>query len=513
MKQLLRRFRLIYVAPVFALIALCAWAFASPMGAAPDDDFHLVSIWCSTGDDSYCQSGSVESSRFVPEAILESPCYAFYSENSAACQSELDFGSDALVETMRGNFVGAYPPLYYSVMSVFVGDDAHLSVMLMRLFNVLLFVVITTALYIALPQARKQTLVWGWLTTTMPLGVFLLASNNPSGWAVAGVGSAWLALVAYYEARSTPIRVVSAILVVVSVLMAAGSRGDSALYVVGAMGVAMILVFENRRRFWLLSVLPVGMLIISAGFFLISRQTSAGINGFGGNEAGPAADQVATAADNLSGFGLLAYNFLNVPSLWMGAFGGWALGWLDTPIPASVVFLGVAVFVGVGFLGLATITRRKAFVIASVGLVLWILPTYVLTQGGDKVGEQVQPRYILPLIVLMGGVLVFQAGARVFALNRVQLVAVVVALSSANLVALHMNMRRYITGNDLPGWNLNAGAEWFWEGAPPPMVVWGIGSCAFAVTVAILARELTRLRPMVEGSVPGRVPLSQASVT
>ncbi|EPR76617.1 hypothetical protein ADILRU_1102 [Leifsonia rubra CMS 76R] len=427
----------------------------------------------------------------MPQAVLKSPCYAFYSEESAACQNRLDFETDDLVETKRGNFAGAYPPLYYSVMSVFVGDDAHFSVMMMRLFNALLFVVITSALYVLLPVIRRPALVWGWLITTLPLGVFLLASNNPSGWAVAGVGSAWLALLSFYDSRTRMTRWASGALVVVSVLMAAGSRGDSALYVVGALGVAAILAFENTKRFWLLTLLPIVMTIVAVGFFFGARQTAAGVNGFSGQEAGPAAQQAATAADSLAGFGLLAYNLLNVPSLWIGSFGGWALGWLDTPIPASVTFLALAAFVGVGFVGLSVLNGRKVFAVAGVGFVLWVLPTYVLTQGGDKVGEQVQPRYILPLVVLMGGLLVIQAGRKRFQLGRVQTLGVVIALSAANLVALHMNMRRYITGNDVPGWNLNAGAEWFWSGAPAPMVVWAVGSAAFAGLVIILAREMS----------------------
>ncbi|MGV8876248.1 MAG: DUF2142 domain-containing protein [Rhodoglobus sp.] len=495
--RLLTKFRLVYLAPVLALLALSAWAFASPMGAAPDDDYHLVSIWCSTGNTAYCQPGSTDDTRFVPAAVLKSPCYAFFSDESAACQNRLDFDTDQLVETMRGNFAGEYPPLYYSVMSVFVGDDARFSALIMRLFNVLLFVTITSALYILLPKNRRSTLIWGWFITTMPLGIFLISSNNPSGWAIAGVGSAWLALLSYYEARTHFVRWASALLVVAAVLMAAGSRGDSALYVVGALGVTAILVFENTRRFWWLTILPAAMILVSAAFFFAARQTSAGINGFGGQEAGPAAAQAATAADSLAGFGLLAYNLLNVPSLWMGAFGGWALGWLDTPMPASVLFFGVAVFVGVGFTGLGALSWRKVVVVAGVGLVLWILPTYVLTQGGDKVGEQVQPRYILPLIVLLGGLMVLQAGRRRFVLSRVQTIAAVIALSSANVVALHMNMRRYLTGNDVPGWNLDSGAEWFWSGAPAPMIVWSLGSIAFAGLLIILARE-TRVTSVSE---------------
>ena len=42
----LRRVPLLALAPVLAFIALLAWAFASPIGAGPDDDYHLVSSWC-----------------------------------------------------------------------------------------------------------------------------------------------------------------------------------------------------------------------------------------------------------------------------------------------------------------------------------------------------------------------------------------------------------------------------------------------------------------------------------
>ncbi|GAA1225457.1 hypothetical protein GCM10009655_25250 [Rhodoglobus aureus] len=462
------------------------------MGASPDDDYHLVSIWCSTGDEAYCQPGSVEKSRFVPEAVLESPCYAFFDNRSAECQEQLDFTTDELVETARGNFVGAYPPVYYSVMSVFVGDNILVSVMLMRLFNILLFVGITTALYVLLPIQRRPALVWGWLITTMPLGLFLIASNNPSGWAIAGVGTAWLALLGYYETTGRGKTIALGALFTLAVFMAAGSRGDSALYVAGAIGVVWVLTFERSRQFVVRSALPAAMLAVSAVFFLMSRQVSSGISGFsGGSNAQTIGTQAADNLENLAGFGLLAYNLLNVPSLWVGVFGGWSLGWIDTSMPAVVTLLALAVFIGIGFAGLSVLNARKAFVVAGVGFVLWALPTYVLTQGGDKVGEQVQPRYILPLIVLLGGLLVLQAGRKRFTLGRVQSVVVVLALSGANLVALHMNMRRYITGNDVPGWNLNAGAEWFWSGAPAPMVVWAVGSAAFAGLVVILAREMS----------------------
>jgi hypothetical protein len=42
----LRRIPLLAFAPILATLTLMAWVFASPIGAGPDDDFHLVSAWC-----------------------------------------------------------------------------------------------------------------------------------------------------------------------------------------------------------------------------------------------------------------------------------------------------------------------------------------------------------------------------------------------------------------------------------------------------------------------------------
>ena len=60
-----KRIRAIHFAPVLALIALFAWAFASPIGAGPDDDYHLVSIWCASGGSEQCAPGSQPNTRMV----------------------------------------------------------------------------------------------------------------------------------------------------------------------------------------------------------------------------------------------------------------------------------------------------------------------------------------------------------------------------------------------------------------------------------------------------------------
>src|SRR5690606_31144837 len=112
---------------------------------------------------------------------------------------ELDFTGPPDRTTERVNFYGAYPPVFHAVLSVFVVTDVQVSVILMRLFSSLVFTAMATALFLLLPAPRRQSLVWSWLVTTVPLGLFVLTSTNPSAWAIAGVGLGGLALVGYYE--------------------------------------------------------------------------------------------------------------------------------------------------------------------------------------------------------------------------------------------------------------------------------------------------------------------------
>lgn len=504
----LRRIPLLALAPVLALLTLTAWVFASPIGAGPDDDFHLVSSWCAgpTAAET-CAPGSEPQTRIVPEALDDIECFAYDPTRSAACQgSDWSWSVTDTIETDRGNFVGAYPPVFYAVTGVLTGDDIQVSALAMRLLTVLLFLGITVALWLLLPLRLRAPLVWGWLITTVPLGVFLLGTNNPSAWAMIGVGSSWLALLGWFETRFTRgdspearaerrRKLALGALFVVSVLMAAGARGDSALYAGLGIALVLVLVAARRRAFLLDAILPVVMGLVALAFFLSARQSQSGLGGFGGGSnisAGGAVDGSAAPEAALEGFGLLAYNLLNVPFLFTGALGDWALGWLDTSMPAIVSAAAVAAFVAVGFAGIGRMWGRKALALAALVLVLVALPVYVLQAGGDLIGEQVQPRYILPLIVMLGGMLVLTRTAGEITFSAPQRFTIVAALAGAHFVALHLNLRRYITGIDGSGVNLDAGAEWWWAGPVGPNAVWLLGSLAYALLVWILVRTLAR---------------------
>jgi hypothetical protein len=255
----------------------------------------------------------------------------------------------------------------------------------------------------------------------------------------------------------------------------------------------LVLKLVRSRAFLLAAILPVVMGLVALAFFLSARQVSSGLGGFNGG-AGPsgptAGSGVVHGASQLHGFGLLAYNTLNAPFLWSGTLGTWGLGWLDTVLPWIVPLASVAAFVAVGMAGFGRSFPRKIVVVGLAILALWIIPVYTLQAGGEIVGESVQPRYLLPLIVLLGGLIMLAPRGRPVTMPRVPAYIVAIALAGANFVALFIDMRRYVSGTGGPGPDLDTGAEWWWSGMIAPDIVFVIGAVAYAVLVLLLVPRL-----------------------
>lgn len=494
----------VLVAPLLAFLVLAAWAFASPVGAGPDDDYHLISTWCANGGSEQCAQGSEPGTREVAVALDRVACYAYDPDASAACQQP---GFDgASTETDRGNFAGEYPPVYYTVMRMLAGPDLLVSALAMRLVNAALFVGLATALWLLLSPQRRRELLWGWLVVLVPLGLFLIPSNNPSGWALTGVGTAFLALLGWWEASgsSRRRRIGLGVIAAVGVLMAAGARGDAAIYAVGAVATATIIAAPWSgmpwRRWWRWAWLPAILVVSAVVFFATAGQSGVAAGGFSGSSG-----SVPPESGAPTGAALVAFNLLQLPRLWTGVWGGWALGWLDTTMPAIVPWAAASAFIVVAFAGIGRLDRRKAIALGGVLAVLVVLPVWVLSRGGNTVGDNLQPRYLLPLIALFALIAVTVPRSRAgWGFTRVQTVIVLGALVLANLVALQINLRRYVTGSDQQGFNLDAGAEWWWTGLPlGPTAVWALGALAYAGLLAVLWPQLRGRSARSAAELPG----------
>ncbi|MCU1419768.1 MAG: hypothetical protein JWR57_937 [Mycetocola sp.] len=453
-------------------VALVCWAFASPVGASPDDDYHMASIWCGSGlQDGLCESGDSEAERRVPATLLEaSGCYAFQPAASASCPQK---ESNVLVESTRGNFDGGYPPVFYAVMSTLAGPDVSVSVVLMRMLNSTLFVGVSTALFWLLPRNQRGPLLWGALATIVPLGMFLIASVNPSSWAVMSAATLWVALLGYFKSETRKRKVAFGAIALLMTVAGAGARSDSAVYSVLAMAVVLVLAFEPSRKFVLSAILPAALACAAVFFFLIAGQSGV-VN----------PDAFAKDDPGVSLISLTFTNLLQLPTLWIGSLGSWGLGWLDTALPGLVWVTTVAVLSGLVFWGIQKLNWRKALALGMVFGSLVVVPMYILVHDRVIVGAGVQPRYVYPLIVMLAGLALLHFDRDSLKLNRTQLSLVAICLTMANSIALHVNIRRYVTGIDGVGFNLDTGIEWWWNMPFSPMFVWMVGTLAFGAALA-----------------------------
>lgn len=455
--------------PVALLIALLAWGVSSPPGSSPDEDYHMGSIWCAGGlVEGRCEGGADEELREIPADVAEAAaCFAFHPDRTPTCALR----EDDMEASRRGNwFDNGYPPVFYAAMNVFVSEDLSTSIVLMRSVNALLYVGVITALFFLLPRRLRPVLVGGALISIVPLGFFLIPSVNPSGWSILQATGLWLAVWGYYTQTGAR-KIGLAALATGLMVMGAGARSDSAVYGVLALIVAGVFAFRMDRRFVLESLLPLGLAVFAVVMF------------FSGGQSGVL---TAETEHDESTLGLLFANLKHLPELWVGVFGSWPLGWLDTYMPGLVWVTAAGVFAALVFWGLRSGDWRKWLSLTGVGAAMVVVPMYILVSEGIVVGTGVQPRYIYPVIIILGAVaLVGLAGARL-GLGRVQLVLVAVGLACANSIALHTNLRRYITGLDAPGFNLDRDLEWWWNAPLSPMAVWIIGTVAFAALLAIL---------------------------
>ena len=122
----------------FLFISIGSWAFSSPVGSSPDDDFHLGSIYCgSFASEDLC--GQIDSIHNFPGGVVDSSaCFAFQPATNALCTETKLSGQGG--KTDRINQVGGgYPGGFYNFFSMFASKNVIEATLLIRLTNSLIF--------------------------------------------------------------------------------------------------------------------------------------------------------------------------------------------------------------------------------------------------------------------------------------------------------------------------------------------------------------------------------------
>ena len=190
-----------------------------------------------------------------------------------------------------------------------------------RLLNLLLAVLLFTGALVAGSRATRRLFLYALVPSFFPLGWFVVASVNPSSWALIGVTGFGFATHSLLVVRRRAKLVANAAIAVVATLMAVSSRGDAALFV-ALLAVALSLLHTSRlRERPVLGAMPLVCAAIAAVATLTSDQV-----------AGAAGVTDTTGRASLDVLVNLALEF---PVLITGVFGyGFGLGWLDTTMPA-----------------------------------------------------------------------------------------------------------------------------------------------------------------------------------
>lgn len=462
------------------LVLGAVWALSSPLASSPDDNYHQTSIWCpsplSTSGCTYWSDGHGKDGVLVPKLLNDAACYAFKPNETAECASAISPEETKLVTHVDR---GEYPGLYYKFMHLFSGDDIRQSVNWMRLINVMIAVALIGAIALVGGRETRRLLTYSCLAL-IPLGIFLLSSINPSAWTVLGLLAVWPALYGYFTAKSTKSIIIFGGLATVAGIIAAGSRTDAGPYLAVIMLAACLLFYRRILSKPLLAFVPVGLIICGAIGFLTSGQTDVVTSGF-------------SSTGKATGLSLLMNNIFELPSLFGGMVGlKWGLGWIDTPMPAITGILMVMIVGGLLMVGLRHLKAEKIAGLSVIVGTIIVIPLYILQISGNEVGENVQARYLLPLLApLIGAALILprRTGDHgVLSLSRSQTSVVYVLAVAAHAAALHRSIRRYVSGIDVKSFNLNIQVEWWPTYLPSPMVTWVLGSLAAAILGLALFR-------------------------
>jgi hypothetical protein len=268
------------------VVSVGAWSYASPVGSDPDGNFHLASIWCGDGfKENQCAPPSKESEDDIPKVVtvpravaVANGCRPMEAAYSASCTNELLLQAD-MTETRYNNAGRLYPNGFYWTASHLVSTNIENSVERVRIMNVLLFVVLLIAVNALLPIELRRSLNTTHVLLLMPLGLFLIASNNPSSWAISGLGTFWAFLYGFLTMTSRLKMVGAAFFTLLSAFMAIQARADSAAFtVVISVVVSGIVIFKNsemRGQIYRRLLLPLFILIPAFLSFSGSSQSKA----------------------------------------------------------------------------------------------------------------------------------------------------------------------------------------------------------------------------------------------
>ena len=447
------------------------WAISSPIGSSADDNFHLTTIFCAK-DSKQCMKSSAPDQVLIERIIGEfPPCYVGfpagepgidrnYSKRSGECLKDIP---KEYIETNKFNQYQQYPNTYYNFMANFVTDNTLFTVYFLRVLNV----GIASFLILLLLNVASNQVVYPFtrmlLTAIYPVGIFFIASNNPSSWMITGLITNWAFLAATIINLKTNQSklIVSGSIVgyLISGLLAAVSRFDS-IYYLFFLNISVLILFIDRKILgkYFSRILPAFLLVILISITMFFQ------NSGGGRVLGNIMSKNYSyiPASSTSGQpNSIVNTLLELPSYILSIFGGqrpywtqfsgelpweyaYGVGWLEFSFPSIVSILLVFSMVLLLANSFDAYTKKNVVVLF---LVLISIVIYIVGWRLIKNYEPYyyfQPRYLAGFIIASYGVLLTTLKTKV--VGKLQSIMIVISTTTASVVSWAAVSARYSLG-------------------------------------------------------------------
>jgi hypothetical protein len=469
-----------------------AWAFSTPMVASPDEPAHIFKAaavvlgeWIGEPTE---RPGFTEVR--VPSGVAAAwslTCTAYDESVPASCQGPFPSGSDLLaVQTSAG----LYNPMYYALVGwpTLLTDDPSVAIYAMRALTALLcgfFFAIagTTLLSIAGPLLG----LLAYLAILTPTTVFLAGSVNPNALEISAAAALLAVLLALVRRPDSDIPRSHLVLVAISGVVLANTRGLSPLWMALIAVIAIIAARPGRLgellrswRVWLtLAVLAIGVGL--AGLWLVVSNSLGNMGTFeGAGSVSPVRAFVVMLLERSTDEGLVAL-----------------FGWLDTHGPSIAYALWSFLALAIVFAAFVVARGRLLGATLVAVTAFFVVPAAVQAASVGTSGYIWQGRYSLAIyaaVIIVAGLAGASAHPNGASFSIVRAL-VIIGLSAAGISAFTVlwAIRRYALGAG--GWWGDLITRPLWL---PPLGWWpwpllALLAAAVIVVVAVAAERHRRV--------------------
>jgi hypothetical protein len=448
-----------------------SWAIASPPGSSPDEDAHLTTAWCMS---KYGMSDCLE----VPLRVVESgKCFFLDADNLPTCENVIKKSEVTPERLLTKN-------IYYKVLGYFVNqDDIDLSIIKMRMINALFSSIVLMIVILLSTKNVSNATIMGWLIVNVPLGFFIISSINSSSWSYVFASALFPLLFNIFKKDLWSIFVMFKILLIVILFYFSSQvRVDVILflsiYLVTFIPMLFSSDFNEKRTF---RVLKNKQIFSSASLIL---------SGILLKEIWNRSHQVDFREYDISDW----ENFTRLPSIITGIFGGWGLGSLEVRMPSITFILVITVVLSVIYLSFKYANFSEVQSLVNLIVFAFAIPFFVLIRSNLRVGEWVQPRYILPIFygIIMLSLLILLRNINKQNINTLIVTSMLMTIAYA--FAFYTTLRRYTTGLATFDWNLINDESWWWslKWIPQPIIIFTISITCYLVLWVYVYRQINK---------------------